>query len=297
MNPMPTRVVGGIAVAIAALAGSACGRAGEPAAPPSVNEQVDAVLRYPPGWNELNNRSIELFQKGQVIESIALLEAFAAEHPDFGEVYYSLGDSHSLVARGLTDYKPTSPADTDAHFEAAARNLKRAFDVWTDPDDKIMAALQVLDVCDERAWNHPADAEPVARDLIRLEPGRARGYDKLAGALRRLDRQEEAMTMLLEAAPAIAPDQQPDYAEALVTHALLAEALPVTSRRALVEKARPTVDGLLAADANSIDGLRIKSTLISAESRLERDPAKKKALEDESRRLFAQSLDILSKKL
>jgi tetratricopeptide (TPR) repeat protein len=258
--------------------------------PKTVAAQADAILGVPPGWSDANMKSAELYRAEKYDEALAVLEAFARDHPRFDEAELMLGDNHLTIPAA-------DAASRHDHLVQAATHFRRGLDLARLDDTRRWGQRQLLRVYGPKELDRPGESEAIARAYIKDRPGDPYGYAQLAAALRRQHREAEAVGMLRDAGPRIDEPGRREYAEALVTHAKESPALPTADQRQLLAAAEPIVTRVLADNPDDMKGLGIKSAMVAVEARLEPNPAKRRALEVESKRLDDASTEALQKSL
>lgn len=116
-----------------------CKGASKTSAPaPLEATKVEETLGLPAGWDDAVNKSGELYRAGKYAESIAVLEAFAKAHPQFGQVEIHLGDSWQMDREELGPL-PARLATSAAHY-------RRALELATDDFDRTQATSSLLRV-------------------------------------------------------------------------------------------------------------------------------------------------------
>lgn len=275
-----------VLVGLSALTLTGCGggTARETAATPPQTEsaKADAILGDPPGWTDVNLKSAEFYRAGNYIEALKVLETFAQAHPSFDQVELMLGDN--LL---------TMPSDDKAvereYREKAVGHLRRGLELAREDDSRDWGERRLLLLFSQQNLDRPADAEVVARSYSKRHPSEARGYGEVASALRRQQKHDEATRVLRDASGLIEDGGRRDYVESLVIHAQESPSMAPADQRQLLADASPVVQSLLTANPRDVQGLSIKARMVAVEARLEPNPAKKKALEAESKRLDAAS--------
>jgi hypothetical protein len=94
-------------------------------APLSDGTKADIILGIPAGWSDTNVKSAEAYRAGQFLEAVAILDAFAKQHPKFADVELMIGDNWLMMPRNA----PTPEAE---RLQRAESHLKRGLALVTD---------------------------------------------------------------------------------------------------------------------------------------------------------------------
>ena len=148
----------------------------------------------------------ELYSKGDYAGALSYYEASIKFNPDLGYPYFFLGHSHEQL------YKPSKKDDPNnvKHLEEAAKYYRLAVDKLKDAKDE--KELQVrryayeylIAIYGPDKLNDFAKAEPVARELIAIDPTDPTTYrilGKLYEDQGRFDEAEKALLDSIEAKP------------------------------------------------------------------------------------------------
>ncbi len=125
---------------------------------------------------------IELYQKGDYSGASTLFDKSVQLNPDFGFSYFYLGNSYDNL------YKPSrkGEAENDAYLPKAVENYRKAIDTLASSPEPQAAQFRKLSyeyliaAYGSDKLNDFAKAEPVAKELIALEPNEPGNYQALA---------------------------------------------------------------------------------------------------------------------
>jgi tetratricopeptide (TPR) repeat protein len=227
---------------------------------------------------------------------VAALSAAAPQAPaDLAE--YQRASQHYLD--GLTIEDPAQQAAKKRHFEEAERLLVRIAE--RRGEYRPIALGKLLMVYDTDALNRPVDRAAVARQYLAIEPRSMIGHVSLASALRAAGKDAEAWAALDAACGAVTPDDAPALARAILlqltdTFPLIVPGAPPApsppvpaSLGRLLDYADQALDRELAADASDRGAILAKTAALTLRGqRLERDPARRKALAAEADAMLAR---------
>jgi len=287
-----------------------------------------------------NIRSLKAFQDATVLYkkadyrgAVPLYEESIRRNPDLGFAYFFLGNSHDNLYKSAHKGEP----ENDEHLKKAVESYQLAIQKLsnsTDPKEQDIRkfAFQYLIA----AYGHDklddfSKAEPVALEMIKLEPnepinyqalaklyedqGRyedaeiwfkkaidvrpndALGYQMLAGFYNRQGEFEKTMDAFNQRAA-----REPNNPEAWHTMATYYQEKATKDKTLSKEKAKEYVmkgieadDKALALNPEYFEALTYKNILLRMEANFEKDPARQKALMSQADDLRAKAVEIQKK--
>jgi tetratricopeptide (TPR) repeat protein len=256
----------------------------------------------PAGWDQTYQRAALLMTRGQAAQAITLLEQTVAQAPGFEEAEFELGKAHQFRAGELAIEGASQDALRRRHLEQAARVYKQV--AARNGQYRQPALGWLLMVYDEDELGDPVERAAVAQQYIVMDPTSVMGHVARAVALRRSGHDVAAWAALDAACAAVSPDQAPVLARAILMQ--LTEALPQTTGASqgattpdaavpkelarLLDYAEKAIDRELASGTPDRSAWLAKVAALTLRAqRLERDPARRKALEAEVEALFASN--------
>jgi tetratricopeptide (TPR) repeat protein len=274
-----------------------------------------------------------LYTKGDYAAAIPYYEASINFNPDLGYTYFFLGHSHEQL------FKPAKKDDPNnlKHLEDAAKNYRMAADKLKNAkDDKELQVRRnayeyLIAVYGPDKLNDFQRAEPIARELIALEPQDSSTYrilGKLYEDQGRFDDAEKALLDAIAAKPNEALGYQTlasyyfrrgDFQKTIDACVKRAQAEPKNPEawhtigtyyqvKLMGDKRMPRAQGLdlslkgieaedkaLALSPDYIDALTYKNILLRQQALYETSPAKQKALIEEADALFKRQTELRKK--
>lgn len=274
-----------------------------------------------------------LYAKGDYKNAVNLYEKAVTLNPDLGFGFFFVGNCYDNL------YKPSKKGDADnmAYLEKAAQNYRLAIDKLrqsTNPKEQevrrnafeYLIALYGADKLDDFG-----KAEPVAKELIALEPGDPSTYRILSTLYKdqgRFDEAEQALLDSIKAKPseplgyqmlADFYNKQGDFPKTMEALGKRAEAEPKNpeawhtigtyySDKVIRDKKLPrataleyTLKGIeaedkaLALSPDYYEAVTYKNILLKLEALYEKDPARQKALLAESDVLYKRAMALRAK--
>lgn len=274
-----------------------------------------------------------LYRKGDYRNAITRYEDSVRFNPDLGFAYFFLGNSYDNL------YKPARKGEpeNDANLPKAVANYRIAVDKMrnaTDPKEQEIRRLAyeyLIDAYSAQKMNDFAQAEPVALELIALNPSDASayhalgnlyegqgmyeqaeatfrkaidaqprdplGYQVLAGFYNRQGEFEKTMAAFMERAKV-----EPNNPEAWHTmgtfysdNVLRNKTLPRAKQLEYVLAGISAEDRALVLNAEYHDALVYKNILLRQQANLVTSPAEQKRLMDEAEKLFKQAEELRRK--
>jgi tetratricopeptide (TPR) repeat protein len=277
-----------------------------------------------------------LYKKGEYSRAAARYTDAVTLNPELGFAYFFLGNSYDNL------YKPgrRGEPENDANLPKAAENYRLAVEklsASTDPKEKEIRKLSfeyLIAVYGPDKLNDFSKAEPVAKQLISLDPNEPTSYHLLGRMYEDVGRYEEAEEMLQKAI-SLRPNDALGYAllagyynrqgqfektiEAWKTRAKAEPSNPeawhtiavyyfekVHRDTAWVKDNRAkaleyVIDGIesenkaLALNAQYFEALSYKNILLRQQAYFEKDPAKQKQLLQEADVLKTKAEDLQKK--
>jgi tetratricopeptide (TPR) repeat protein len=141
------------------------------------------------------------YQKGAYRDAVPLFENAIKYNPDFGFSYFFLGNSYDSLYRPSRKGEP----DNDALLPKAVENYRKAIEKLTNSSDPQTAQFRKLSyeyliaAYGSDKLNDFSQAEPVAKELIALEPNEPTNYQALAKLYEDQGQYDEAEAMFQKA--------------------------------------------------------------------------------------------------
>jgi tetratricopeptide (TPR) repeat protein len=256
------------------------------------------------------------YQKSEFAKAAASFEEAVKRDPDLGLAYFFLGNSYDQL------YKPGKKGDpdNDANLPKAVEAYKKAVEKLNDPADPNQVKYRKLSyeyliaAFGPEKINDFAQAEPIANQLIQLEPNEPGNYEALGRLYEEQGRYEEAEPMFKKAIEVKPSDplgyqilagyydrqgdfdkmidafmqranMEPNNPEAWHTLGTYYFAkiqknpkLPKDLARSYVKAGLDAEDKALAINAEYPEALTYKSLLLRLQANIETDPAVQKKL-------------------
>jgi tetratricopeptide (TPR) repeat protein len=245
-------------------------------------------------------------------------------NPELVYAYFYLGNSYDNL------YKPARKGEpeNDSYLEKAVKNYKTASERETDPARKKLA-LQYLAACySADKLNDPAQAEPIVRQLIQMDPkdtGNYFGLMKLYEDAGRFEEAEQILNQVREAVPndpnvyvtaagfynrrgefdkaATAFEDRarldPNNPEAYLMLAAFFEekarkdyTLSNKAKGDYVQRGLTAVDKALGIKQDFIEALTFKNLLLRQQALVEKNPKVQKELLDEADKLRGKAIEL-----
>jgi tetratricopeptide (TPR) repeat protein len=273
-----------------------------------------------------------LYRKADYRAAIERYEASVSFNPDLGFAYFFLGNSYDML------YKPTRKGEpeNDANLPKAVENYRIAIEklgASEDPQEReilkrsyeFLIAAYGSDKLDDFS-----KAEPVAREMIAVEPDNPANYQALGGLYERQERFDEAEAEFKKAIDVSPSDpygyqmlagyynrlgqfektmeafnaraeMEPNNPEAWHTMATFYQ--DNTSRNKSLSRAKQLEyitkgieadDRALSLNPDYFEALTYKNILLRMAANLERNPAEQKRMIEEADRLRNRALEIQS---
>jgi len=271
-----------------------------------------------------------LYSKGDYAGALPYYESSIKFNPDLGYPYFFLGHSHEQL------FKPAKKDDPKniEHLEQAAKNYREAVDrLKGAKDEKEMQVRRyayeyLIAVYGPEKLNDFEKAEPIARELIALDPGDPTTYrilGKLYEDQGRFDEAEKAFLDSIQSKPA-EPLGYQMLAAYYNRRGNFAKTMEAWNKRAQAEPKNPeawhtigvyyqdyvfrekklaraqalelTLKGIEAEDKalslspEYIDAITYKNILLRQQALYETNAAKQKALIDEAEQLFKKQTEL-----
>jgi tetratricopeptide (TPR) repeat protein len=277
-----------------------------------------------------------LYKKGEYSRAAVRYTDAVTLNPDLGFAYFFLGNSYDNL------YKPgrRGEPENDANLPKAAENYRLAVEKLTgstDPKEQEIRKLAfeyLIAVYGPEKLNDFSKAEPVARQLIAIDPNEPTGYQTLGRMYEDVGRYEEAEQMIQKAISLRPNDalgymllagyynRQGEFDKTIDAWKARAKAEPNNPEAwhtiavyyfdklhrdtAFVKQERDkalayVLDGIesenkaLSLNAEYFEALSYKNILLRQQALLEKDPAKQKQLIQEADVLKAKAEDLQKK--
>jgi len=274
-----------------------------------------------------------LYKKADYRGAIPLYEESIKRNPDLGFAYFFLGNSHDNLYKAARK----GEAENDAHLQRAVENYQQAIQklsTSTDPKEQDIRkyAFQYLIAAYGRdKLDDFSKAEPVAQEMIKIEPNEPINYQALAKLYEDQGRYDEAETWFKKAIDVRPNDAlgyqmlagfynrqgefektmeafnrraalEPNNPEAWHTMASYYQekatrdkTLPKPKQLEYVLKGIEADNKALALNADYFEALTFKNILLRMEANLEKDPARQKQLLQEADDLRAKAMEVQKK--
>jgi len=254
------------ALVISLLFVAACGR-------------QDPDMRHP-DWQANFDRARQASASGQHEQAIGTAEAFLNRHPDNVDAHQMVGDAYREAAKAVSD------ARRQERYTQAMAHYTRALEITKNPTRRLQSTVALRDIHRPDALNNPEEQVRYARMLIVNDPKNVHTYAAMLAALKDAKKYDDAVAVLAETKRAIEPTVDALAAYAYMAHGLVVTpgVSPDTGRKILTETI-PVIDEALRMHGPSEKLLSIKALLFGAQADLETDPARQRALNDESIRI------------
>jgi tetratricopeptide (TPR) repeat protein len=279
---------------------------------------------------------VKAYQKSDFRTAIEEFESSVASNPDFqaaGFAYFFLGNSHDSL------YKPARKGEpeNDAHLPKAVEYYRKAIEKLADAQDSQSKEFHkrsyeyLISAYGSDKLNDFSKAEPIALELISIEPNEASNYQALGKLYEDQADYEKAEAMFMKAIE-VRPNDPSGYQMLAGYHNRRGEfdkTMAAFQRRAELEPnnpeawhtmgtfyyekvfkdrqlsrdvARKYVDAGLAAEDKALalnsdyfEAVTFKNLLLRSKALTERDPAVQKKLIDEAERLRHRAEEIQQK--
>ncbi len=128
-------------------------------------------------------------------DAAARYEDALVADPERVEAYFFLGNSYDNL------YKPSRAGEpeNDAYMQKAIENYRKAAEKETNPEMRVLAMKYLVAAYGPDKLNNPAEAEPVVKRMIEVDPGEPENYFALSKIYEDAGRYEEAEQALLKA--------------------------------------------------------------------------------------------------
>lgn len=271
-----------------------------------------------------------LYRKGEYRAAIDRYEASVTFNPELGFAYFFLGNSYDML------YKPgrKGEAENDANLPKAVENYRIAIEKLTgseEPQEKEILKRSyefLIAAYGTDKLNDFTQAEPVAREMISVEPDNPANYQALGGLYEGQNRVAEAEAEFKKAIE-IAPtdpygyqmlagfynrqfefektmeaflaraEMEPNNPEAWHTMATFYQdkasrdkTLPRAKQVEYITKGIEADDRALALNPDYFEALSYKNILLRMAANFERSPAVQKQMIDEADRLRNRAIEI-----
>ena len=242
------------------------------AAPRTGRPQAGRPQTPPPGWRELESKTLDLTLEGKDLEVLALYEQWVARHPDFGEGHFMLGAAHESVARGLrTSRAPDAQATRIKHLETAAVHMRRGLEL-AGPDDSFLTMRSLIDLYGFFGLDRPADYERLVREGVARYPAEPLAHGYLLQVLATKGEPIEAAARAARAAIPKGPGARVELAGALVQFVRGVGRLTPAAATVLLPEASRLVDEALKLKPGDPSALDERASIHELQSNASRLP-------------------------
>jgi tetratricopeptide (TPR) repeat protein len=269
-----------------------------------------------------------LYQQQDYKRAAEKYEEVLLADPDLVTAYFFLGNSYDNM------YKPSRVGETenDSYLQKAIENYKLSAEQETDPKMRKLAMEYLVAAYGPDKMNDPAQAEPIVKQMIEMEPNEPTNYFALAKIYEDSGMYDEAEAALLRArevrpneptvyttlagyynrqgefdktieALEARAEKEPDNPEAFHTiatyywdKAFRDFRLGDAEKKEYVIKGIEAADRALALKDDYIDALTYKNLLLRLQANLEKDPKVQQDLIKEADRLRELAIDLQKRK-
>jgi tetratricopeptide (TPR) repeat protein len=264
------------------------------------------------------------YQTSDYRAAAAEYEEVVASDPNYPGVYFYLGNCYDNL------YKPARKGEpeNDSFLQKAVANYEKAIQQSSDQTLKKRSLQYLAAMYGVDKVNAPDKAEPIIKQMIDMDPTDTNSYFGLAKIYEDSGKMDEAERVLLQAKSAAADKPEPlgqlanfynkrgefDKAvQAFEDQAKLVPndpqvywrlsafyyekvskdfRIPPKQAQEYTEKGLEAADKALAIKKDFVEALTYKNLLLRQEARLEKDPAKQKALTAQADELLNQAKEL-----
>ena len=269
-----------------------------------------------------------LYQQQDYKQAAERYEEVLQTDPELVTAYFFLGNSYDNL------YKPSRAGETenDSYLQRAIENYKLSAEKETDPKMRKLAMEYLVAAYGPDKMNDPAQAEPIVKQMIEMDPNEPTNYFALAKIYEDSGMYDEAEATLLRARE-VRPNEptvyttlagyynrqgefdktiealearaqkEPDNPEAFHTiatyywdKAFRDFRLTDPEKKEYVIKGIEAADRALALKDDYIDALTYKNLLLRLQANLEKDPKVQQDLIKEADRLREQAIELQKRK-
>lgn len=270
----------------------------------------------------------ELYKGSKWKEAAARYEDAVTADPTLSGAHFFLANSYDNL------YKPSRAGEpeNDAYMQKAIEWYKKAAEKEPDPAFRQRAMQYLVAAYGPDKLNNPAEAEPIVKRMIEIDPSDYLNYLELAKIYENAGRYDEAEAQLIKAKE-VKPKQPEVYAaisafynrqaefektvEALNTAADLQpenpqgyqlvavfywekaykdKTLPVATQSAYIAKGLAAANHALKLNPDYVDAMTFKNILLRMQGNLEKDLKKREALFREADELRNRATELNKKK-
>jgi tetratricopeptide (TPR) repeat protein len=284
-------------------------------------------------WSALSARKSikeahELYKASKWRDAAAKYEDAVNSDPTIEGAHFFLANSYDNL------YKPSraGEAENDGYMQKAIEWYKKAAEKEPNPLYRQRAMQYLVAAYGPDKLNNPAEAEPVIKQMIQINPGDYLNYTELAKVYETAGRYDEAEAQLVKAKevapkePAVyqalssyynrqgefdktvdalnlAADLQPENPQGYQLVAVFYwekafkdKRLTPQQQKDYILKGIESTDKALKLNPDYVDALTYKNILLRMEGNLEKDPAKRKPFIDEADELQRRANELRKKK-
>jgi tetratricopeptide (TPR) repeat protein len=270
----------------------------------------------------------ELYKASRYQDAAERYEAAVAKDPTLRGAHFFLANSYDNL------YKPSRAGEpeNDAYMQKAIEWYKKAAEKEPDPIYRQRAMQYLVAAYGPDKLNNPAEAEPVVKRMIEIDPNEYLNYVELSKIYENAGRYDDAEAQLLKARE-VKPKQPEVYAalsayynrqgefektvEALNMAADLQPENPLgyqlvavffwekafkdkrltpAQQKEYIQKGIEATDKALKLNGDYVDALTYKNILLRMQGNLEKDITKRNELMDEADQLQRRANDLRKKK-
>ena len=273
------------------IAAAAAQRGDAPATPP--------LPKVPDGWYDDAAKARDLAAAGKHAEPLAIYEKYVASHPDFADAHDLAAGTHQSMGDAIKATGAQPSATRRRHFETAVKHYRRAAELAAAGADMPRQYWALFELYGEDHLNRPADADALARDVVKRYPADAASHMMLVKIFA-TTRQTGLMASALDTARALVPTT-PEARQKLGVYLydlVYNDAkIPAEDGRTLLLEAIAAFDQALQARPDHREALVYKSLALRLQAtKFEPDAARAKALVAEADRLRARAMELLKRK-
>jgi tetratricopeptide (TPR) repeat protein len=233
-------------------------------------------------WEPTFDRAVGLSRDGRHAEAIAVGEEYLKKYPDNVAGHLILADAARFAAEAASD------ASRQRNFELALTHYTRVGEISKNSMSRAMAAVGSIQVTGAKALNRPAEAERLARLFVADEPTSLYRHEHLVKVLAEARRYPELVKAFDEARANGVVDAKTTAKYGGLVHdvAVFTEGFPADTARPLLAGALALNEQELGRDATNMALLNNKGMLLRAQANIESDPARQRALLEQSKAAF-----------
>jgi tetratricopeptide (TPR) repeat protein len=265
-----------------------------------------------------------LYQQSDWRNAAAEFEQVVASDPNYEHIYFYLGNCYDNL------YKPARKGEpeNDSYLQKAVANYEKAVQTETEPSRKKLALQYLAASYGADKLNDPTKAEPIVKQMIDMDPKDTSSYFGLAKILEDAGKFEDAERVLLQAKNAAPSSPEPlsqlanfynkrgEFDKAVQAYEDQAKMVPndpqvywrlsdfyyekvakdytiqPKQKADYIQRGIEAADKAIAIKKDFIEAITFKNLLLRQQARIEKDPAKQKALLAQADELLNQVKEL-----